>query len=134
MGKIVTKKADKDQKEVNFKPVVDNEKIRLSLVALADKIDEASRNHIMWMYNNREVLNGYAKVRASGVYEQGAKKGAHHRKIVEFPDPVVFEFVNAVLGALYGPDWLYDNRALQHELVRPWHVVKNVDYRKFAKP
>lgn len=121
MGKIVAKQQDKNE-QYKF---VDNEKVRLSLVALSDKYSESIRDHILNIYNNPKLHDAYRAIRNSGLYQKGGKSKVH-RKIVEFPDAYVFDFVDTVMNALYGEEWLYDSRAMRHELVKPWLVVKKI--------
>ena len=108
-----------------FAGVTTDEKIRTSLVAMTDRINEEARDKILLTYNDKELQKGYQKIRDSGIYQKAHGK-AHHRKIVEFPNPETFEFVDTIMNAKYGDDWLYDNRALRSELVRPWWVVKSL--------
>lgn len=101
---------------------VDDEKLRTTLVAMADRYDEQIRDLIYRTYQDDELARIYRAIRASGVYQKGGKSKVH-RKIVEFPNAYIYDFVDATLSALYGPDWFYNNKALKHDLVRPWWVV-----------
>ena len=109
----------------DYEAVTPNEKIRLTLVGMADKYNEQIRDKILLTYNDKKLLKGYENIRNSGMYQKGGKTKVH-RKIVEFPSPEVFDFVNKVMTGLYGVDWLYDNKALKHDLVKPWWVVKSL--------
>lgn len=62
-------------------------------------------------------------IRASGEFEAGSQIGARQRKIVEFPNRYVFDFCDTVMGTLYGPNWLSNDRALKHELIRHCWMV-----------
>jgi hypothetical protein len=106
-------------------------RIKASFAVMLDVFNEKQREHILLMYKSKPLLDAYVNIRNSGKYEKGGGK-ANHRKIVEFPDPTVFEFVNKVMKARFGTDWLYDNKALADELVKPWWVVKKID-RKLAR-
>ena len=106
--------------------VVDDEKLRMSVAVLADRYDIGVRNMIYRAYNDADLMMMYKNIRNSGVYEKGGKGGARHRKIVIIPNGYISDFLDAVMIPLYGPDWLKNNRALQHELVRPWWVVNKL--------
>lgn len=113
------------KKKDGYAKVTPNEKMRLSLAAMADKIDEKARDKILLTYNDRKLLKAYENIRNSGIYQKGGGK-AHHRKMLEFPNPETFEFVNRTLTALYGENWIQDNKALRHPLVKPWWVIKSI--------
>jgi len=100
-------------------------KIRASFMIMLDKFNETERDRVLKTYQNKKLLKTYEDIRNSGKYEKSGGK-AHHRKIVEFPNPSVFEFCNKIMTARFGVDWLYDNRALKDELVKPWWLVKKL--------
>lgn len=104
-----------------FPEVVDDDRLRLSLVAWADRLDEATRQRIYKTYNDVPLLLMYRRLRESGVHTQTL--GKVRRKIIQFPSPEVYRFVDDSMKTLYGPDWLENNTALKHDLVRPWLVV-----------
>lgn len=105
--------------------VVNDEKLRLTLMGMADKYDEQVRDIIKKTYDDPQLNSLYRAMRRSGVFDKGGKSKVH-REIVRFPNGYVFDFVDTVLSALYGKDWLKDIRALKHELVRPWHTVRRI--------
>ena len=107
-------------------PYVDDLKVRTTLIGMADKYDAHARAMILKTYNDPILASTYKGIRDSGIYQHGGKGGARHRKIVEFPNFYVYEFVDTVMKAIYGYDWLKNNKALRHELVKPWHVVKTL--------
>ena len=113
------------KKSDGYAEVTPNDKIQLALNLMADKINEQQRNKILLTYNDRKLLKGYEDIRNSGIYQSGGKSKSH-RKILEFPNPETFEFANRTLIALYGEDWMQNNKALRHPLVRPWWVVKSL--------
>lgn len=104
-----------------FPEVVDNERLRLTLVAWADRLDEATRQRIYAAYNDDRLMMTYRRLRDSGVHAQSF--GQVRRKIIRFPSPEVYAFVDDSMKGLYGPDWLENNQALRHDLVRPWLTV-----------
>lgn len=106
-------------------PAVSDLKLQITLAALADKYDEQIRLIIYRTYQDNELAAIYRGIRASGDFQKGGKSKVH-RKIIEFPNAYVFDFCDAVLSALYGPDWLKNRKALRHELIRPWLVVNNL--------
>lgn len=67
----------------------------------------------------------YKNIRNSGIFNVSGHKKVR-KKILEFPDPYVFDFVDKTMTSLYGPKWERDRRALRHELVRPWWVVNKI--------
>ena len=111
---------------------VNDEKLRMTLIGLSDKLSARIRDHIYRVYNDPQVESLYRGMRNSGIYEKGNwarvrhGNGAYRRKIVDFPSPYVYDFCNTVLSALYGPNWLSDDRALNHELVKQWWVVNKL--------
>lgn len=119
-GKIIT---NPKQREEHFGTT--DEKLQITLAGLANKYSMAIRNHIYATYHDKKLLDAYREIRKSGIYQKGGKSKVH-RKIVEFPNAFVFDFVDTVMTALYDRDWLYNNKALRHELVRPWHVVNKL--------
>ena len=111
-------------KKGDFNEVTTDEKIRLTLHAMADKINEDARDKILLTYNDRKLLKAYEDIRNSGIYKRSGKGG--HRKVLEFPNSETFEFANKTLTALYGENWIQNNKALRHPLVKPWWVVKSL--------
>lgn len=121
MGRLRTKPIRAEEQFV----VVDDLRLRLSLASLADRYSEAIREFVYRCYQDDELHSLYRAIRASGDFQHGGKSKIH-RKVVEFPNGYVYDFVDTVLRQLYGKDWIKDPRALRHELVRPWHVVANL--------
>jgi hypothetical protein len=117
--------ANKPQKKSEQFEAVDDMKVRQTLILLADKYDSIARNIIIRTYGNNALLLKYQQTRESGIYEKGGAKKVH-KKLVEFPNPYVFDFVDTVLSGIYGKDWLNDPFAMRHELVRPWWVVSKI--------
>jgi hypothetical protein len=113
------------KKEDQFMGVVDDMKIRMSLATLADKYSTEARELIQRTYDDPDIAATYRAMRASGIYQHGGKSKVR-RKIVEFPNHYVFDFVDTVMTSMYGEDWLNNTKALRHELVKPWHVVKHL--------
>ena len=117
--------ATKPQKLSEQFTVVDDKKLRMSLIALADRINEKAREIIYRTYNDPELASIYRGIRNLGIYQHGGKTKVH-RKIIEFPNMYVDMFVDTVLTSLYGKDWLKSKKALRHELVRPWWTVRRL--------
>jgi hypothetical protein len=119
-GKILTGKEDKFD---DFR-LVDDFKLRLSLSAVADKISEQERNFVYEYYTSPKVIKLYSDIRRSGIYQSGSKDKSR-RKILELP-PKMMDFLDVVMGSLYGPDWLSNRYALNHELVKPFLLVERL--------
>lgn len=117
--------ANKPQKPLEQFAVVDDQKLRMTLIAIADKVDQRAREIIYRTYNDPEIASIYRGIRNLGIYQHGGKSKVH-RKIIEFPNMYVDMFVDTVLTAIYGKDWLNNKKALRHELVRPWWVVNKL--------
>lgn len=115
---ITTKKEDQYH-------VVDDLKLRMTLMALADKISEDKRDLIRRCYEDPHLASIYRGIRNLGMYQKGGASKVH-RKILEFPNYDVYDFVDTVMNSLYGPEWLSDRRALNHELVKPWWTVNKL--------
>lgn len=109
----------------DFYAVVDDEKLRLTLTAYANALDERTRQIVYRAYNDDRLHSEYRAIRASRQFEKGSQSKVR-RKILEFPGPEVYQFVDKTMTALYGPEWINDRRALTHELVRPWWVVEKL--------
>lgn len=105
--------------------VVDDEKLRMTLIAVSDRFSENVRKFILKTYSDPYLYGIYDSIRISGRFQKGSK-GKTVRKVVEFPHPHIYDFVGTVLGQLYGPNWLNNPKALRHELVRPWLVVEKL--------
>lgn len=105
--------------------VVDNLKLQMTLASLADRLSEKVRMHIYMVYNDDHLASLYRGIRASRAFQHGGSSKVH-RKIVDFPSAYVYDFCNTVLSALYGDDWIRNNKALKHELVRPWWVIEKL--------
>jgi len=101
---------------------VSDHKLRMTLVALANRYSREISEMIYHTYQDDRLASLYRQIRASGIYQHGGKTKVR-RKIVEFPSPYVYDFVDTVLSQMYGPDWLKNDKALNHELVKPWWVV-----------
>jgi hypothetical protein len=112
------------KKNEQFQAVSD-EKLRLTLLGMADRYSEQTRAYIHYCYADPELNEIYRKIRASGVYQKGNLSNGR-RKVIEFPNAYIYDFVNTVMTALYDKDWVNNNRALSHELVKPWLVVAKV--------
>lgn len=100
-------------------------RLQMTLAVLADKYSEQVRSIIYSTYQDDQIHAIYRGIRNSGIYERGGKSKVH-RKIIEFPNAFVFDFVDSVLTPLYGRDWLKNKKALRHELVRQWWVVERL--------
>lgn len=105
--------------------LVDDTKLKMSLIAMSSKYNDQIRAYIYSVYNDLDLMRTYNAIRESSAFEHGGKSKVH-RKVVEFPNGFVFDFVDTVLTPLYGQDWLQNKKALRHELVRPWWVVKKL--------
>lgn len=104
---------------------VNDEKLRLTLVGLADKYSENIRTLIYMCYNDNKIAQMYRAIRNSGIYDAGSR-GKVHKKVIEFPNAFVYDFCNTILTSLYGENWLENKKALNHELVKPWWVVEKI--------
>lgn len=102
---------------------LDDEKLRLTLSALADTLNEKTRRLIYATYSDVKLLSYYQELRDSGAYEHGGKSKVH-REVVRFPSPTIFDFVNTVLTSQFGPDWMYSRKAMHHDLVKPFWIVR----------
>ncbi len=100
---------------------VNDEKLRLTLMGMADKYDERVRKIIYATYSDMKIATIYNDIRKSGIYDKGSKDKSK-RKILEIPNAYVYDF----LTALFGKDWILDDKAIKHELVKPWWVVSRL--------
>lgn len=104
---------------------VDDQKLRMTLIAISDKLSEQARQIVYATYNNNELSLMYRNIRRSGMYAKGSLDGAS-KKIIEFPNGYVLDFINTVMTEMYGPNWMDNNKALRHDLIRPWWVVEKI--------
>ena len=103
--------------------IVDDLKLQMTLVGLADKYSQNVRELIYKAYNDPELTSIYRGWR--NLYS-GDKGGKYRIEFIRFPNGHVFDFVNTVLSAIYGPDWLQNKKALKHELVRHWWIRNKI--------
>lgn len=113
---------------MNLKPadqfyVVNDEKLRISLMSMADKWNDFARSMIYESYNDMELLNIYKAARNSGAYQKGWKDKSQ-REVVRFPNGYVFNFCKAIFEPQYGKKWILNQKVLRHELVRPWLLIE----------
>lgn len=104
---------------------VNDERLRLALVLLADRLNERTREIIHRTYQDNEIAAIYRGIRASQAFQKGSKSKVH-RKIIEFPNTYVYEFCDTLMREKYGPKWLSNPKALREELIKPWHVVERL--------
>lgn len=104
---------------------VNDLKLQMTLSALADRIDAKKRMIIHKTYQDDHIASIYRQIRNSGIYQNGSQSKVH-RKIIEFPNQTVYDFVDTVMSAMYGDSWMENNIALKHDLVRPWWVVERL--------
>lgn len=123
MGKLIGPKDILHAKE-QF-GVVDDEKLKMTIVAMADKYTQGIRELVYRAYNDPYLASIYHGWRLSKQFDHGGKSKIH-KEIVRFPNGHVFDFVDTVLTAIYGPEWMKNNKALRHELVRPWWIVNSL--------
>lgn len=114
---------DKATPIVDQFPFVNEDKLRLRLVAMADKLDDKVRSIVYLTYNDPKLLSLYYRMRESGIYEKGGVSKVH-RKVLEFPNFEVYDFCKAVFEPQYGINWYKEKKVWRHELVKPWLLVK----------
>ncbi len=122
-GSIRNEKERQELLEFQYSKV-DNEKMRLLLISMDNKLTKQVRNFIMDCYNSPQLHKLYRDMREGG--ETKVKSKAGHRQLVSFPNAYVFDFVDTVLSARYGDNWLQNKKALRHELVKPWWTVLKI--------
>ncbi len=104
---------------------VDDLHLRAILTNMANRYSIAAQALIYSTYQDTELHRIYRAIRASGEFQHGGKTKVR-RKVIEYPNHFVYDFVNTVMSTMYGPDWMKNRQAVQHELVKPWHVVNNL--------
>lgn len=120
-GRLITRQQRPEEQFV----AVDDLKLRLKLVEMSDRYSDRIRILIYRTYQDDELAMIYRSIRNSGIYDKGSKSKAQ-RKIIEFPNGYVDDFVSTVMTEKYGPDWLSNRKALHEDLVRPWWVVSKI--------
>lgn len=101
---------------------VNDEKLRMTLIAISDKWDEKTRDFIAKVYNDPKLAILYAQIRSSEVNVKPVGE-AKRREVIKIPNRIVYDFLDTVLTDLYGPEWMQNDKALKHELVLPWYVI-----------
>jgi hypothetical protein len=119
---MANKFVDRPQKLLDQYPVVDDEKLRLSLISLADQWNDYTRSIIYETYNDPELMTLYRNARDTGAFQKGWKDKSH-RETLRFPNPEVYMYCKAVFEPLYGPTWAANEKVWRHELVRPWMLI-----------
>lgn len=101
---------------------VDDGLVKRTLIGMADRYDERIRNIIYRTYNDLKLHDIYRRTRASGVHQHRKD----NRKIIEFPNNYVYDFVNTIMSHRHGDDWMSNKKAINDELVRCWWVVDRI--------
>lgn len=115
----------KPQKLSDQFPVVDDEKLRLSMMSLADKWNDYARSIIYESYNDSQLLSLYKNARDTKAFQSGWKDKSH-RELVRFPNGYVYEFCKAVFKPMYGQGWEINPKVLRHELILPWRLTNTL--------
>lgn len=121
VGRIRHKKLTKEEQFC----AVNDLRLQMTLTAISDKYTDKVRALIYKTYQDDYLASVYRQIRSTGAYESGSKSKVR-RKIIEFPNTYVYDFVDTVLSSMYGADWMDNNNALRHDLVRPWWVVNSL--------
>lgn len=121
MGQIITG-PQKRRNPLDDFPVVNDERLQISLGLLADQWNDHIRGMIYRTYNDDEILGIYRAMRESGIYQHGGKSKVR-REVVRFPNGYVYEFCRAVFEPEYGEKWITKRAVLQNELIRPWLLI-----------
>lgn len=103
---------------------VDDTKLRMTITALSDRYSQQIQDFIYQCYQDDQLAMIYRGIRMSGRFQHGGKSKVR-RKIVEFPNAYVYDFVDTTMTARYGANWISERKALTHDLVKPWHVIEN---------
>lgn len=103
-------------------PVIDDDKLRVSLSLQADKWNEFARAMIYQTYNDNELLLLYKAMRDAGQFQTGGKSKVR-REVLRFPNGYVYNFCRAVFEPEYGRDWPINPKVWRHELIRPWLLI-----------
>src|SRR5689334_7201624 len=96
---------------------IDDEKFRITLSLLAETLSEDIRDHVYRVYHDLELAARYRQLRIAP---------QNSNEIYRVPYGYVWMSLESVLGRVYGPNWWKMDEAINHELVRPWWVVKKI--------
>lgn len=112
-------------------PHANSEKIRLFLAAMADKYNERVRTMILRTYEDHDLLSYYHAIRQQHAIDRQLGKKSIGRRYISFPNGYVFDFVDTVMRAKYGEDWLSNDKTFfkacrKEDLIKPWLLVSKV--------
>lgn len=103
-------------------------KIQKSLNVLATVYNDKIRNFILACYTSKRLLDYYELRRKEydDMQHTSGKLGygqAHRRKILEFPNGYIADFVDRIMTSRLGPDWIKNKRNYKNDLIRPWLTI-----------
>lgn len=103
-------------------------KIQKSLNVLADVYNDKIRNFILLCYTDKGLGNAYSMMRKKydddvHLTNKLGKGKASRREVLLLPNGYVADFVDRIMSARYGPQWILNKKNYKNELVRPWLVI-----------
>lgn len=101
--------------------------LQKSLIKYADELEEWYRDEIWKTYYDPELQSEYRALRAfNSLNKKGMTEKKTMREIVRIPAGAVYQFLKDLFEPIYGPKWIRNKKVLNHELVKPWHVVERI--------
>lgn len=102
---------------------------RASLQIMVDKLDERAKKYLLYCYSDPELLGIYEAMRQQAAIDNRLSKTPAQRKIISFPNQIIFKFLDDLFSPRYGKNWLMDQNTLlkicrREELIKPWIVGK----------
>lgn len=96
---------------------------------MVDKIDERTKQYLLRCYSDPELLGIYQAMREQDKIDRKMSKSKLQRKIISFPNQIVYRFLDDLFTPKYGHDWLEDTKKLKkiminEDLIKPWIVSK----------
>lgn len=117
----------------NINDVVDqlnaDSQVRTAINLMVNKIDERTKKYLLRCYSDPELLGIYQAMREQDKIDRRMRKAATQRKVVSFPNQIVYNFLDDLFRHKYGDNWLLDTPTLMkimrnEDLIKPWIISK----------
>jgi hypothetical protein len=97
-----------------------------ALLKMVASLNERTKKHILACYTDSELHAIYNGMRQEASLNKNTKSKVH-RRIIKFPNMIIFTFLNDLFAPKYGEDWLTNKATLRkvivrEDLIKPWIV------------
>jgi hypothetical protein len=99
---------------------------RKAFVKYVSSLNEETKQTLLYCYTDSALHDIYEGLRNEAKINKNSKSKVH-RRIIKFPNMIVYTFLNDLFIPIYGEDWLTDKKTLRkvilrEELIKPWIV------------